>query len=65
AKISASLTGRGLSHVDKLHWNPEVVIAGTVYGSRDNRRFLKQRSYDLQTSHWGARRSLPPKTKKK
>lgn len=66
AKISASLTGRGLAHVDKLHWNaqheghdlqgqveaykkrygcyPEVVIADTVYGSRDNRSFLKQRN---------------------
>lgn len=66
AKISVSLTGRGLAHVDKLHWNarheghdlqgqveaykkrygcyPEVVIAETVYGSRDNRSFLKQRN---------------------
>ena len=65
AKISVSLTGRGLAHVDKLHWNaqheghdlqsqveaykkrygcyPEVVIADTAYGSRDNRSFLKQR----------------------
>ena len=64
AKISVSLTNRGLAHVDKLHWNaqheghdlqgqvkaykkrygcyPEVVIADTAYGSRDNRSFLKQ-----------------------
>ena len=66
AKISVSLTSRGLAHVDKLHWNaqheghdlqgqveaykkrygcyPEVVIADTAYGSRDNRSFLKQRN---------------------
>ena len=66
AKISVSLTDRGLAHVDKLHWNaqheghdlqgqveaykkrygcyPEVVIADTAYGSRDNRSFLKQRN---------------------
>lgn len=66
AKISVSLTGRGLAHVDELHWNaqheghdlqdqveaykkrygcyPEVVIADTAYGSRDNRSFLKQRN---------------------
>jgi transposase, IS5 family len=64
AKISVSLTGRGLAHVDELHWSaqheghdlqgqveaykkrygcyPEVVIADTAYGSRDNRSFLKQ-----------------------
>lgn len=66
AKISVSLTGRGLAHVDELHWNaqheghdlqdqveafkkrygcyPEVVIADTAYGSRNNRSFLKQRN---------------------
>jgi len=64
AKISVSLTNRGLAHVDEIHWNaqheghdlqgqvdaykkrygcyPEVVIADTAYGSRDNRSFLKQ-----------------------
>ncbi|PXX05891.1 DDE family transposase, partial [Nitrosomonas ureae] len=62
AKISVSLTGKGLAHVDKLHWDaqheghdleaqveaykkrygyyPEVVIADTLYGSRDNRSYL-------------------------
>ena len=65
AKISVSLTGKGLAHVDKLHWDaqheghdleaqveaykkrygyyPEVVIADTLYGSRDNRSYLERK----------------------
>lgn len=64
AKISVSLTGKGLAHVDKLHWDaqheghdlqaqveaykkrygyyPGVVIADTLYGSRDNRSYLER-----------------------
>lgn len=65
AKISVSLTDKGLAHVDKLHWDaqheghdleaqveaykkrygyyPEVVIADTLYGSRDNRSYLERK----------------------
>lgn len=65
AKISVNLTGKGLAHIDKLHWDaqheghdlqaqveaykkrygyyPEVVIADTLYGSRDNRSYLERK----------------------
>jgi hypothetical protein len=38
AKLSVSLTGEGVARVD-----PESVLADTIYGSRDNRRYLKGR----------------------
>jgi IS5 family transposase len=65
AKLSVSLTGAGVAHVDHLRWDafheghdlpsqveayrerhgvyPEVVLGDTIYGSRDNRQYLKDR----------------------
>ncbi len=65
AKLSVSLTGDGLAHVDHLRWEafhegldlpaqveryrerqghyPERVLADPLYGTRNNRRYLKQR----------------------
>jgi len=65
SKLSVSLTGEGLAHVDALRWDafnegqdletqvesykaryghyPEVVIGDTIYGTRANRSYLKQR----------------------
>ena len=66
AKLSVSLTGSGLAHVDHLRWNafheghdlesqvevyrkrtghyPEMVLADPLYGTRDNRKYLKQKN---------------------
>ena len=63
AKLSASLSGKGLACVDHLRWDafhegrdlesqveayrarygvyPEVVLGDPIYGTRDNRRYLK------------------------
>jgi len=65
AKISASLTDKGLAHIDNLDWNafnegqdlkvqvecyaarlghyPESVHADPIYGTRDNRTYLKEK----------------------
>jgi IS5 family transposase len=65
AKLSVSLTGDGLAHVDYLRWDafpegldlasqveayrdrydhyPERVLADPLYGTRANRKYLKQR----------------------
>jgi IS5 family transposase len=65
AKLSVSLTGPGLAHVDHLSWDafheghdlksqvevyrkrlghyPESVLADPLYGTRDNRHYLKQK----------------------
>lgn len=64
AKLSVSLTGEGLAHVDALRWDafneggdlegqveayrdrygcyPEAVLGDPIYGTRANRRYLKQ-----------------------
>lgn len=64
AKLSVSLTGDGLAHVDHLRWDafhegldlksqveryrarkghyPERVLADPLYGTRENRQYLKQ-----------------------
>jgi len=63
AKLSVSLTGDGITRVDRFSWDafhegmdlepqveaykkrygyyPEVVLADTLYGTRDNRKYLK------------------------
>ncbi len=83
AKISVSLTGEGLAHVDKLHWDaqheghdleaqveaykkrygyyPEVVIADTLYGSRDNRGYLRAYPLLRQTTGTSAKEYLKTK----
>ena len=65
AKLSVSLTGAGLAHVDHLRWDafhegqdlesqveayrdrtgyyPETLLGDPIYGTRDNRKYLKQR----------------------
>ncbi|MDZ4107239.1 MAG: hypothetical protein U1D41_13990 [Nitrosomonas sp.] len=47
AKISVSLTGKGLAQVEaykkRYGYYPEVVIADTLYSSRDNRSYLERK----------------------
>jgi len=85
AKISVSLTGKGLAHVDKLHWDaqheghdleaqveaykkrygyyPEVVIADTLYGSRDNRSYLARNHIRFAGKPLGRPPKITPENK--
>jgi len=85
AKISVSLTGEGLAHVDKLHWDaqheghdlqaqveayqkrygyyPEVVIADTLYGSRDNRSYLERNHIRFSGKPLGRPPKITPENK--
>lgn len=85
AKISVSLTGEGLAHVDKLHWDahheghdlearveackkrygyyPEVVIADTLYGSRDNRSYLERKHIRFSGKPLGRPPKITPENK--
>jgi len=85
AKISVSLTGEGLAHVDKLHWDaqheghdleaqveaykkrygyyPEVVIADTLYGSRDNRSYLERNHIRFAGKPLGRPPKITPENK--
>ena len=85
AKISVSLTGKGLAHVDKLHWDaqheghdlqaqveaykkrygyyPEVVIADTLYGSRDNRSYLERNHIRFSGKPLGHPPKITPENK--
>ena len=80
-----SLTGEGLAHVNKLHWDaqheghdleaqveaykkrygyyPEVVIADTLYGSREIAAIWNASISALQANHWGVRQRVHLKTK--
>ncbi len=85
AKISVSLTGEGLAHVDKLHWDaqheghdlqaqveaykkrygyyPEVIIADTLYGSRDNRSYLERNHIRFSGKPLGRPPKITPENK--
>ena len=85
AKISVSLTGTGLAHIDKLHWDahheghdlqaqveaykkrygyyPEVVIADTLYGSRDNRSYLERNHIRFSGKPLGRLPKITPENK--
>jgi len=85
AKISVSLIGKGLAHVDKLHWDaqheghdpeaqveackkrygyyPEVVMADTLYGSRDNRSYLERKHIRFSGKPLGRSPKITPENK--
>ncbi len=67
AKISVSLTSKGLAQVEaykkRYGYYPEVVIADTLYGSRDNRNYLERNHIRFSGKPLGRPPKITPKNK--